>query len=824
MRPSDPAATPLRGSRVGLGAVALERAAVGVFAVVASSLILALGFTTPRQPGIEEAGVYNAIYTWVHTGRMAFPIYGMFDSFGIHPHTHYAVVGSLMRLGLDLYHAEAVPVVGMSLLAIVLVMTGRFPAVVKLGLIMGLYATVAHAAFLLPDHAFSVRPELHLSVAWFAGLVALESGRLASWHSGRLFLGSFLVTYASGLQNYASLGFLGVVVYLVWSLRDLGWSRARKQLLALVAGGVLFGVPYLWLYVFPNLPMIRNNIAWGTTYATPWSGKWGEYFSVHDAWVRALLPKLDSLLFTVGPVVPVLSVGVPLFFAAPLFLLVPRSTRGLALAGLPVPILIFLTLPKSQYFISEYVYYLAGFWAALLTGVTWLSRRLLPARLRPLTPVVMTTVLALGAFYGSPSFHRPGLDLLGPPHEQDVARAAGREILGRDAVVGSRHLAWYLSGAAEWFRLEPVLTEPKDISSLDVRTFLSQFDAVADYGAASSHTQNGVTLSSLYADGQLHLRGFYLGQRIGGLSYLLFDVGSDRPVMGYLLRDDVLYRFDEHPAGEHVLSTVLAPLNQPPTLQLSWFRDVNTLWLPTTGRPEAQGISTAVLPRSEYASHLAGLGADRTPLGAVAGDLTPVDARDLLARSRRDDRAIRFLSHPQESKLREFLERPTVVSDEPRRPASPLLAAGLARPETAIGFAPYGGQAAHAPASAFDDDSATVWAPNLAGSSVRGQAFIGQDFGPTGAREVRSITLEQSPSLDSTVDSVLVQYSDDGVSWVPVAVVHLTPGAQRHAFEIPPLGPHRAWSLLANGEPATDRTWVVAEVKFFESGRPSARR
>src|SRR5262249_10124882 len=79
--------------------------------ILAACVLLMVGqlaLFTPREVGMEEAGLHNAVYTWATTGRMSFPIYGLFDSFGIHPHTYYFLLGVIMRAGADLYLAEAI--------------------------------------------------------------------------------------------------------------------------------------------------------------------------------------------------------------------------------------------------------------------------------------------------------------------------------------------------------------------------------------------------------------------------------------------------------------------------------------------------------------------------------------------------------------------------------------------------------------------------------------------------------------------------------------------------------------------------------------------
>src|SRR5262249_57375652 len=119
-------------------------------------------------------------------------------------------IGAFLRLGLPIRVAEALPVTIMSELTVVLVLVGRLSAPAKLGILFGLAGLLSLASVTVPDHVFASRPEFHVVAAWLCGLVALETGRRANWDLHRLFLGAFLLTFASGLQWFSSGAFLGV--------------------------------------------------------------------------------------------------------------------------------------------------------------------------------------------------------------------------------------------------------------------------------------------------------------------------------------------------------------------------------------------------------------------------------------------------------------------------------------------------------------------------------------------------------------------------------------------------------------------------------------
>ena len=200
-------------------------------------------YFSDRGGGIDEIGLFNPSYVDLHYGKIAYPIYGDFDAMVVHPPLHYKIIAAFMRRGLTYYYAEATPALLMLLFGIVLVVCSPFPATAKMALLCGLAAPTAWLGS--PGlELFGMRPENHLNAAWLAGLIALESGRLANWNLKWLFAGAFLVTYASGIHYYAAPALLGVLVYMIWAIVQNGWRRASKPLLAMSAGGLLFGVPY----------------------------------------------------------------------------------------------------------------------------------------------------------------------------------------------------------------------------------------------------------------------------------------------------------------------------------------------------------------------------------------------------------------------------------------------------------------------------------------------------------------------------------------------------------------------------------------------------
>src|SRR5205085_1904904 len=152
-----------------------------------------------RNGGVDEIGLFNPSYMALHFSKMTYPVHGYFNEMVVHPPVHYEVIALAMRAGFNSYYAEATPTLFMLLLGVALIAFGPFPGPVKIGLLYGLWVSMA---FLGPtgQEIFGMRPEGDVEASWMAGLIALESGRLRKWNVPMLFLGALLLTYAGSLH------------------------------------------------------------------------------------------------------------------------------------------------------------------------------------------------------------------------------------------------------------------------------------------------------------------------------------------------------------------------------------------------------------------------------------------------------------------------------------------------------------------------------------------------------------------------------------------------------------------------------------------------
>jgi hypothetical protein len=606
-----------------------------VVAAVAAAVILGLilaAYFTERGGGVDELALYNPTYMAVNFGKMTFPVHGYFDRMVIQPPVHYWLVAAAMFLGAPLYYAQATPTFAMSLLCIILIVRSPLPAAYRLGLLLALYAPVGlYGARGI--ELFGMRPEYHLTAAWLAGLVALESGRRREWNVARLFAGAFLLTYASGLNYFAGPAFLGIGVYAAGALRQLGWAGARRALLALAAGGSLFGIPFLLLFVIPGreliLPLIRSAEGFGGIASA---------VAIHLERYRWMATGVDGFwlpkIFRIG--VPLMAFSIPALLAL-------RPARMLVLASLPWQLFILFILSRKNvaYLMPELTMLCAALFCGAVALAEYFSSRLRPRRLAPVLAPGVTALLLLFILGEKVKASPAVLSTRARVHEAELARAAGIEMMGPGARVGGRLGIWYACGAAHWYGIAPdLLYYP---IKFDLREYFSRFDVFAEHPHMSDATWNDrqATLSSWYADGQLHLAGFYFAQIDADFSYVLLSARPPETLTGFGLINDQLYRFVESGTGEHTVLELACPAGGAIALRKRAPLSA-TLYLPPSGAsPSPSTVLTAIVPAAEAQSNFATASGCRE-LRRHTGALLLADRGQLVAGLRLRDRPMRF--------------------------------------------------------------------------------------------------------------------------------------------------------------------------------------
>jgi hypothetical protein len=559
-----PAAATRASVAVWVGAA--EVAAVAGLALLALTIAVILGLFVDRGVSSEEPPLFNPPYEFAHTGHLKFPDYAfffgprMFDVFVVHPPAHYGFVGLGLRLGAGVRLAEALPILVTIALALWLLLTSRLSLFTRIATAFALAALCAFAVTYDSDSSFGVRPELHVAVTWIAGLLALEGARRRGWHLPRAFLGASLLLLTSMMQWFAVFAFVGVAIYAIAAVHDLGLRRARRVLAALGAGVGVFGIPYLVVFVAPDWDVIRvlSNAGWS---GSSW-GLWNYNYDVDQSIRTTVWPALHSpLRWTVGAPALAYATRLPPFVAAEALLLARRETRLLALASLPLPLWLFLATPgKGYYGLPETLLALIAATAvvgAVVARVAAFGGRTVVAA----AAVAFAAFLGWGAWVGTPELAARTFSHGVLPTPLEIGRAAGRAIVGPDALVTSQHQLWYISGARYWHDFNPDLIGRNDISP---GAYFRRFQYVADVptlffapNLLHPYPRNSVAYAE-YASGDLRLAGFYADTYSYG--YTVFRTGRSRAVRGFARFGSTMYAFRSRPRGPYFFSSVICPL------------------------------------------------------------------------------------------------------------------------------------------------------------------------------------------------------------------------------------------------------------------------
>ncbi|HEY2844666.1 MAG TPA: hypothetical protein VGJ09_13490 [Bryobacteraceae bacterium] len=635
VRPDPPPLRPLNYS---------YKAAVIAMAATVAVLLIFAAYFTDRNGAVDEIGLFNPPYMAFHFGKMTYPVHGYFNAMVVHPPVHYEMIALAMRLGFNSYYAEATPTLLMLLLGVLLIARGPFPGPVKIGLLYGVGFSVALFGGVGLE-LFGTRPEGDVAASWLTGLVALESGRLEKWNLRKLFAGALILTYAGSLHYYAAAGILGAGVYMVWAYRELGFSRSLKPLAAIAGGGLLFGAPYLLFFVIPNREAILGMVR-GTQTGSSMAGILREHLSQYRYWAAE---HIGSFLLRI----PFL-IGAPVVILSTPILLAIRSTRGIALAALPLQL--FLLLFAWHKLPPYYIHEVELFSAAVVAGTLMLADRFLPrlpgrwARYL----VWSALVLLMGAGWWQSGkwrrlYQRSDLLTLSMEprvHEMEIARAAGMEMLGANARVATRIGSWYASGAAHYHDPSSDIVWPASLPPGFASYYFSQFDAVAE-NAHMSNAGGGShrTLLSWYLDGTLKLRGFFFSAHNDGLNYWLFSGRQPVPVTAFALGRDGLTKFEEDPAGADELVAFTSPQNAALEAFGAQFPFHSVMYLPKLKPQDDQEAIVAALAPASYLRLYDSMPRGSRIVQRVRGRLESADARALLDKMKREDGPIHFYAN-----------------------------------------------------------------------------------------------------------------------------------------------------------------------------------
>jgi hypothetical protein len=535
--------------------------------VLSASIVLFLGwciaFLFPQPVKLDVGGFISPILETLWTGQTTYPAHGVdhAHTMVIHPPVHYRTAGLLMRAGFGLFQALGTIAFAGLVVGVAAVLTGPFKATVKIAFLFALLIP----NFLLID-LDAIRPELQMALVLVAGLVLLEGGRLRKWRPLELAIGAFLVCYASSLHYFAWPGAAGVAVYWVWVLFT-GVGKARWLAFgALALGSAIYVVPYASLFAWPHRADINALVSALRALDFPLDQSTITPFQYHQEAYAASPGYMGAAFDPNSPWRNILSpffyYRVPAAFVAVPILLLHPQTRGIALASLPflLPLLYLVNHKSLPYFRVELTLLCAALIIAVLEPATAFLRRLTSYAAQGF---FLLSVIAFGLMAIFDDRVLAGLRGGRFVDEIAVQRTVAHQMVSSGATVGGASIVlWYTSGGHQYRSVTADIVYPADISGLDIGSYFSDFDAIAEGGLGSWITYNkqGKVLSSFYIEGDLSLVGVYFGRPVRG-SQNDFFLASRKlaPVSAYYWYRDNFFQFVPDQNGAQVLAALVVP-------------------------------------------------------------------------------------------------------------------------------------------------------------------------------------------------------------------------------------------------------------------------
>jgi hypothetical protein len=590
-------------------------------------------FYVDRAVGADETGLFNAVYTFLTDGAIAYPLHGQPHFMTVHPPTHYLLLGALMKSGLTLFEAAGVPIVALLAVIIGAAGYGRFSLPFALGIVLGAFS----ANVIWADY-YTVRPDLHLTLAWLAGLVMLEGGRNREWSPPWLCAGSALCVYAATLHYWGAASVATPLVYggALLLARRHRLVRIAPRAVAIAIGGCAVGLPYLLLFVIPCwdqiLTMLRSVQGDGGI-----SSAIQRHFDAYTELALRTWYGSASRLLVSALVYPVLAFHVPAALCAAVVLVAMRYPV-LAIAGLMLPLFVLLVSQGKPmfYYTPEMTLYLIAVYALCLSALQawatrgpWLSRA---------AAYAAGALVVIGSLAAVPTTAGPTVQWEQGVQDLDVSRAAAFDVVGEDALVGMISLAtWYSAGARYvWYAANELTEVNRAGGNLD--EYLAAMDAFVidmDYWHALPDL---APLGTWYMDRRLSLTGFVLPTTRLDRNQVNLFVSTRVPVKvrGYFLDSDGIRVFEQSDTGAAAFSvwqcrTVLGHRVPPAFYQFHFAYDA----APSITSRTMLLVGSSWDSMSAVEESTRSIGCQRRDV--VRGELKPVDRRTLIAALRQKD-------------------------------------------------------------------------------------------------------------------------------------------------------------------------------------------
>jgi hypothetical protein len=462
-------------------------------------LIITVLFTNRPTVG-DELGLHNPIYMYQHYGRVTYPMQLQSTYMTVHPPTHYFVVGLFAKLGFNVFHAAGIPLAILACIAFWAALTSRFSLPAKLAILTGFTLTN-----LIWTPLFTIRPDMHVAFAWFAGMMLLESARSLDWPLPRLFAGAFVIAYTSALHYWAVAAVGALVFYCLMALRHPAEQR-NDRVFAIISGAGSFYMPFAVEFLYPDrngiIAMLHGANATGGGMHAALKGHWAllKPFLELAGWPPPM-PALGTTLLAPVRLLHIIPLGL-----ASAVLVLNKSLRGFVFPGATLPLFVAIGVSRKAglyYITPELTLYATALALILFVGLDGLSRVALKGRRLPgLIPAVLVC-----AFILCRSLPAVWTGLTWRYDDWEVARAASKRIIGPDASVATNQCyLWYTGGAS---RLYWIVTAPIDWDFFERREAERHFDSVIVLNDWFANRHSTIPFPEFYLDKHLTARGFY---------------------------------------------------------------------------------------------------------------------------------------------------------------------------------------------------------------------------------------------------------------------------------------------------------------------------
>ena len=619
-----------------------ERSQILLIGVVVCGFVYAYGAHMNRVIVFDEIGLHNPVYTYATTGHMTYPMHGHSEFMVVHPPTHYLMTALLTKLGVPMFTASALPLLFWTIVLVAILATGPFSLAASAGLLFGYFVAVTTWA-----EFYTLRPDLHVTTAWFVGLVTLEAARLSGWSPWRLFLGSALMVLAAAVHYWGVAALLGPFCYGIVLLWQRGLRGSVRPLSGLIAGGLVVGVPFVLLFVVPLFEPMMQMVRAVQGMGTP-----ADAFTRHLASYDAFAQRITTDWFA-RPVVaaltgPVLEGRIPAVFIACPLLCLWRETRLLGAVGSLLPLFVLFGSQAKQvgytgYFTPEFALY----FAALSILAFKCVYRLRPARISrtwwqagALAVVAVFTFTAVPTSMGNRRSWTNRLDAL------DVIRAASKRVIGDKAVVAVTSAGvWYTGGATYlWNGFNEIILANR--SRADIRGYFRPFDGIVIDTNWWNALPSLAPTATWFMQRQLTLKGFVLPTEptTRHMMHLFVTAADQTPVVGYFVGRREIREFREAAGGDAAFFVLRCNALPSSAFNRAWYQF--SFAYDRQPAPNAPVLLLLAAPATAGESLLAEAGAGCHAFERRVGTLRPI-ARSGFADVLRDEAPIQFFDRRQ---------------------------------------------------------------------------------------------------------------------------------------------------------------------------------